>query len=94
MTAILGGEVKIPSPYGFKTIKIMPNTKSGTRQKIIGAGIKTDHGSGNLYVRIDIEPYVALTVEQREMLEKLRSTETNQNRPEYERIMAQANMFY
>ncbi len=40
LKAIVGGEVKIPTPYGSKTIKLLPQTRDGTEIKISNAGIK------------------------------------------------------
>ncbi|WP_391592216.1 Molecular chaperone protein DnaJ [[Mycoplasma] cavipharyngis] len=38
LQAMIGGNVKIPSPWGIKTIRIKPGIKNGEHLKIVGAG--------------------------------------------------------
>ena len=40
LKAIVGGEIKVPTPYGSKTIKLLSQTRDGTEIKITNAGIK------------------------------------------------------
>ncbi len=74
-TASLGGKVSVPTPYGYRSVKVAPGTASGTRLKVAGAGIKTAGGTGDMYIDLSIEPYSNPTKEQRELLEKLQKTE-------------------
>ena len=78
--ASLGGKIEVPTPYGPKKVKVEPGTASGTKMRIAGGGIKPETGAaGDLVVFLEIEPYVNLTDEQKDLLERLRATERPSN---------------
>lgn len=49
ITAIVGGTVEIPTPYGIKKIKIKQNTKQDEKILVSGHGVKGTYGSGDLF---------------------------------------------
>lgn len=75
VTAVLGGETVVQTPYGEKKIAVPRHTLTGVRTTISGAGIKTDQSTGNLVVEFVVEPYSKLTDEQRGLFEKLAELE-------------------
>lgn len=79
ITATLGGNIDVETPYGVKTIHINPGTSSGKLLKIVKSGIKTDKMSGDLYLRVKIEPFVNISKEQKQILENLSKTMTENN---------------
>ncbi len=73
LTAILGGEVSVPTPNGSVTMKVPPGTQSGTRFRLAGKGIPLGQGKrGDLYARVRIVVPRSLTPRERELLEQLR----------------------
>ena len=94
VTATLGGKVDIPTPYGYKKLVISPGTASGARMRIKGGGIKADDGVGDMFIDIEIEPYVNLTSEQKKLLEQIAKTETAGNFVKSAELKAKAGRFY
>ena len=55
-TAVLGGEIEIPTPWGWRTVKLDSGTQSGTVLRLKGLGLRTEYGGGlrkaSLHVRV------------------------------------------
>lgn len=76
-TAILGGEVEVPTLDRPVKLKVKPGTQSGRKFRLTGKGmpvLRKDGEFGDLYARMLITVLDDLTDEQRELVEKLRST--------------------
>ena len=72
--ALLGTRVTVPMLEGeAKTIKVPPGTKSGTKIRLKGFGIKKlrRNEKGDLYIKIDVNIPAKITKEQKKLLEKL-----------------------
>lgn len=67
-TALLGGKVKVPDLDDVFDYDIPEGTQSGTVFTIRGKGIKTQKGTGNLYLRVFVELPAKLSREQRKQL--------------------------
>ncbi|ACC98346.1 Chaperone DnaJ domain protein [Elusimicrobium minutum Pei191] len=67
-TAVLGGQITVPTLDGNVKIKIPAGTQSGKRMKLSGKGLG---GKGDLYVKIIIDVPKAPTAEQIKLFEKL-----------------------
>ncbi len=73
LTAILGGEVDVPTPTGSVKMKIPPGTQSGTRFRLAGKGMPLPGGQrGDLYARVRITVPKQLSPRERELLEQIR----------------------
>lgn len=72
-TAILGGEVKVPTIDGDIKIKIRPGTQPGTMIRLKGKGVPSLRGSGkgDQYVRLLVNIPEQLNREQKELIGKL-----------------------
>lgn len=73
-TAVLGGEVKVPTLIGDVVLTIPPGTQPGQKFRLSGRGmpqIKNPKRRGNLYVTVNIEIPHKLTDKQRELFEEL-----------------------
>lgn len=72
-TAILGGEVEVPTIDGKARIKIAPGTHAGKVLRLRGKGIPdvNGYGRGDIMVVVDITIPDELTREERELVEKL-----------------------
>ena len=70
-TAVLGGQVEVPTLQGEVNLKIPPETQSGKVFRLRGKGVRPVRGSGtgDLYCRAEIETPVNLTAEQKQLLE-------------------------
>ena len=79
VTATLGGKIEVPSPYGYAKVTVPAGIKSGHQLVVKGKGIKSDAVTGNLVVVLDIEGMTKLSDEQKELLEKLSKTMTDEN---------------
>ncbi len=76
-TAILGGEVEVPTMTRPLKLTIPPGTQSGRKFRLTGKGmpIMRQKGShGNLYARVLITVPTDLTDEQKQMVEALRDS--------------------
>lgn len=87
--AMVGGEVKVPTPYGIKSIKVKPGTKNGDIITLSGFGIKTNKKFGGNHDLYAIIEYTAT--------KKFNSTELkelakfiNPKNDEYEKYLTQA----
>jgi curved DNA-binding protein len=74
-TAVLGGEVRVPTLSGDVNLKIPAGSQNGQTFRLRGKGMPklrqpTEHG--DLYVRLDVRLPTKLTPEQRELFEQLR----------------------
>jgi len=69
-TAILGGEVEIPTLDSSARIRIPPETQSGRTFRLRGKGIKgvRSHVPGDLYCHAVVETPINLTERQKELL--------------------------
>ena len=72
-TAILGGEVEVPTIEGRVRIKIAPGTHAGKVLRIRGKGLPdvNGRGRGDIKVMVDITIPGELTTKERELVEKL-----------------------
>jgi curved DNA-binding protein len=76
-TAMLGGEIEVPTLDRPVRLKIKPGTQSGRKFRIAGKGmpvLRRDGEFGDLYARMLITVPENLTSQQRELVEQLRAT--------------------
>jgi molecular chaperone DnaJ len=75
--AALGGEVRVPTPYGEAPLKIQPGTQTGTVYRLRGQGLPRlgENSRGDLHVRIHVWTPAALTDEQRRLFEQVAKLE-------------------
>ena len=74
-TAVLGGEVVVPTMSGEVKLKVPPGSQNGQTFRLRGKGmpkIKTPSETGDLYVRIEVRLPTELTAKQRALFEELR----------------------
>jgi molecular chaperone DnaJ len=71
--ALLGGEVRVPTLDGNKTLRLAPGTRHGTVQRLKGLGPPKSNGGprGDLHYRIAIDVPKELSDEQRQLVEQL-----------------------
>lgn len=69
-TAALGGKIKIPLIDDTFEYSIPEGTQSGKIFFVRGKGIKTNRGTGDLYIVISVEVPTKLSREQRKLLDK------------------------
>ena len=71
-SAVLGGNVEVPTLDGHVSLKIPPETQSGTQFRLRDKGVKPVRGGsrGDLFCTVVVETPVKLSSEQREMLRK------------------------
>ncbi len=75
ITAILGGEIEVPTMDGKAKLVIPPGTQSHTILKMRGKGMPKlhGHGHGDQLVRVIVHIPEKVTKKERELLEKLRN---------------------
>ncbi|MBO4879337.1 MAG: J domain-containing protein, partial [Clostridia bacterium] len=75
-TAVLGGEVKVPTLSGEVKYNIPAGTQSGTTFRLRDQGVQKlqQSGKGDLYVNAAVEIPKKLTEEQRKLFEQLAVT--------------------
>jgi molecular chaperone DnaJ len=78
-TALLGGNLKVPTLAGEKELEVPAGTQSGTVLRIRGAGIKhLDGGVGDELVRVVIHVPKRLSREEKNLLKKLDETKSEE----------------
>lgn len=82
--ATLGDKIMIPSLTDKKIpVNIPEGTQSGTVMRLSGQGIVTNKGTGNLYVKVDVEVPKKLNRKQKELLKEF---EDSLKKDQYEKI--------
>ena len=79
LTAIMGGDIDVNTPWGVATVNIPKGITQGKQIRLNGMGVRKGTAKGNLNLIVNIENITNLTDEQRELLEKLRGTITENN---------------
>ena len=77
-TAVLGGEVLVPTLTGDVKLRIPPGSQNGQVFRLRGKGmpgLQRDAAPGDLYARLNVRLPTKLTAEQRELFEKLSQLE-------------------
>ena len=77
LTAMLGGEVEVPTLSRSLRLKVRPGTQAGSRLRLAGQGmprLRQPDAFGDLYARVVITVPRTLTDEQRQLAEKLRDS--------------------
>ena len=71
VTAVLGGELAIPTLFGKAVMKIPPGTQNGAKFRLSGKGMPKIHQSqrGDEYIIIAVEIPTHLTPEQKQLME-------------------------
>lgn len=74
-TAILGGEVKLPTLNGSISLKIPPETQNGKVFRLAGKGMPqlSNNKHGNMLAKVKVILPTKLTEEEKKLFEKLRS---------------------
>ena len=76
-TALLGGEVEVPTLSGSVRLKVPPGTQSGRRFRLSGRGmplLRRKDEFGDLLARVQITVPSRLSAEQRRLAEELRDS--------------------
>ncbi|MDX1595110.1 MAG: molecular chaperone DnaJ, partial [Gammaproteobacteria bacterium] len=75
-TAVLGGELAVPTLAGRVMLKIPPETQSGKVFRLRGKGVRPVRGgsTGDLLCRVTVETPVNLSEEQKEILRDFEAT--------------------
>lgn len=68
-TAVSGGKIQVPGIDDTLELTVPECTPSGTRFCMRGKGVKTVHGTGNLYVTVEIDVPAKLSREQSKKLD-------------------------
>jgi molecular chaperone DnaJ len=79
-TAILGGEVILPTLNGNLSLKIPPETQNGKVFRLAGKGMPQlgNANYGSLFAKVKVVLPTNLTEEERKLFERLRSVRANQ----------------
>ena len=82
--AVLGESIEIPTVSGKVKIKVDPGTQSGKVLRLKGKGLPQvqRYGTGDLFVHINVWTPQKISKEERELLEKLKSSENFQPKPD------------
>ncbi|MGC8662576.1 MAG: molecular chaperone DnaJ [Candidatus Micrarchaeia archaeon] len=84
-TAILGGIVKVPTLSGEKDVEIPRGTQQEAKIVLKGEGIKTQHGSGDEIIIVNITMPKSLSKEEEELLKKFKELRSGKDNPDKKR---------
>jgi curved DNA-binding protein len=79
VTAVLGGDVSVPTLTGNVTLKVKPGTQPGQRYRLRGKGmprLRHSETYGDLFVRIAVEIPKSLNARERELFTELAELRT------------------
>lgn len=78
-TAVLGGELRVPTLAGDVRLKIPPGTQSGQKFRLAGRGMPRLRGGskGDMYVVVQIQVPKDLSEEERKLYERLAALRAN-----------------
>ena len=93
-TAILGGEVEVPTLEGKRTIKISEGTQSGKELKLRDKGIRTSNGTGSEIIEIKIETPTNLTEKQKRILKEFEDSLNKKNYKESNSFLDKMKKFF
>ncbi len=93
-TATLGGKVKVPLIDETIEYTIPDGTQSGKIFFVRGKGIKTNRGTGDLYIVVTVEVPTKLSKEQRKLLEKFEEQTEYKQCPEMRRYKDNVETMY
>ena len=93
-TAILGGEVEVPTLEGKRTIKISEGTQSGKELKLRDKGIRTSNGTGSEIIEIKIETPIKLTEKQKRILKEFEDSLNKKNYKESNSFLDKMKKFF
>ena len=93
-TAALGGKVKVPLIDETIEYTIPDGTQSGKIFFVRGKGIKTNRGTGDLYIVVTVEVPSRLSKEQRKLLEKFEEETEYKQCPEMRRYKDNVETMY
>ena len=94
--AALGGEIEVPTLYGFAKLKIPPATETGKVFRMRGRGLKGvgSFGNGDQHCVIRVETPERLSGKQRKALQAFAELLEDDNHPESQRLHRRAKEFY
>ncbi len=77
-TAILGGEVRLPTLDGNLSLKVPPETQNGKLFRLAGKGMPQlgNANRGSMFAKVSVVLPTSLTEEERRLFERLRSLRT------------------
>jgi molecular chaperone DnaJ len=98
-TAVLGGELDVPTLDGQVRLKIPPETQSGRVFRLREKGVRPVRGgpTGDLFCRVVVETPVKLTAEQRELVRQLEESlrgDRKQHNPREQTWMSGVKQFF
>lgn len=92
--AALGTSVQVPTPDSEIQVEIPEGTQPGEVLRIKGKGMPSNNRfsrGGDLYIKVDVEVPEELNDEQREMMEDLRITDTEEEKTFFESVKDMIN---
>ena len=95
-TAVVGGELEVPTLEGKSSIKIPAGTQGGTTFRLRGRGIKElrSGAKGDLHVEVQVEVPTKLNGEQKEKLKEFSESIGAKNNPMQESFFKKAKSFF
>jgi len=81
-TAVLGGEIEIPTLTGKVKAKVSPGTQDGTILRLKNLGVPRGSTHGHLFVVLRVMMPRSLSREEKRLWEQLKSIEDERNYPE------------
>ena len=94
-TAVLGGEIQVPTLQGFARLKLPAGTESGKMFRLRNKGIKTARfGQGDQHVKVMVETPSNLSGRQKKELKAFGESLSDKNHRQTATLKEQANAFY
>ncbi|MCM8764876.1 MAG: molecular chaperone DnaJ [Candidatus Omnitrophica bacterium] len=92
-TAVLGGEIEIPTLSGKVRAKVSPGTQDGTVLRLRNLGVQRGSTKGNLFVVLRVTMPRNISREERLLWEQLKTVEDERNYPEVKKYRQRLSDF-
>ncbi len=95
-TAVLGGQVSVPTIEGFAKLKLAPGTEAGKVYRLRGKGIPNveGYGRGDIHVRVTPEVPVKLNSDQKKAMAEFAKHQSEANYPLARKFKERAEAFF
>jgi len=95
-TAVLGGEVKVPTLEGHSKIKIPAGTQSGRMLRLKNKGVKDPrgYGHGDIHIRVQVEIPTHLPSKAKKLFQQLDENLGEGQFPDQKKFSKQADEFF
>ncbi len=93
-TAVCGGDIQVPSPDGIFIHNLAEGTSNGSTIRFRGKGVKSQRGTGDLYVKVQVEVPKSISRSQRKALDDFEKETSLKNYAQQKAYLEEVEKLY